>query len=218
MKTQRGALSQNGGKITLTQADNSRSVFLVDYLGRVTNSAYSGANAPALTTSSEYYTNGLLKAVTYPEGNRIEYYYDEASPSLRSRGNLVRVRRMPGPRGGPVLEATSQFNSWYNLPSGPKTDFNGNTATITLRSDHKDTEFVDSAGGREEFHDNDFGQMVYFKTIDGVVQKWQYRQDTGFLDWTSVGDDQVQYSYAPKTTGSSAPEQLGYATAVVDAE
>src|SRR5262249_29484589 len=85
----------------------------------------------------------------------------------------------------------------------------------TLRDDHKDTEFVDSPGGREEFRDNDFGQMVYFKTIDGVVQQWTYRQDTGFLDWTSVGDDQVHYSYAPKTTGSSAPEQLGYATALL---
>src|SRR5262249_17309016 len=156
----------------VTQADSSLMDMRFDAFGRLTNSVCSGARAATISNNTEYYTNGLLKAVTYPEGNRIEYYYDDANPALRSRANLVRVRRLPGPRGGATLEATNQFDSYYNLATGIKTDFNGNTAVLTLRPDHRDIQFIDNSGLRETFTDNDYGQLVRYQTIDGVVHQW----------------------------------------------
>jgi RHS repeat-associated protein len=210
-------LSNGGGRTQVIQADSSLMDMRFDAFGRVTNSIYSGSLAATVTNSTEYYTNGLLKAVTYPEGNRIEYYYDDNNPVLRSRANLVRVRRLPGPRGGPVLEATTQFDSYYNLAVGPKTDFNGNTSVITLRADHLDTDFIDNNGLRESFEDNDYGQLVHYQTVDGVVHEWQYDDLTGFLVSKTLGNNTITYGYAPASTGSSNPEQRGLATSETDA-
>src|SRR5690606_30566928 len=112
-------------------------------------------NGDEQKTVKEYYPNGLLKSITHPEGNRIEYVYDSENPSLRSRANVVKITKYPGPRGGPALQATSEFDDWYNLPAGIKTDFNTNSATITLSLDHRDTERITKAGLFETFTANE---------------------------------------------------------------
>lgn len=210
------AMSEGGARTTVTTADTASASYAFDSHGRVTETVTSGPLAATVTNRTEYWPNGLLKAVVAPEGNRTEYFYDDAAPSLRSRGNLVRVVRTPGPRGGAVLESRGHFDPWYNLPEGERTDYNGNTGTITLFPDHRDTESITQAGVRETFTVNEFGQMESHTTPDGIVERTFYNAD-GFVSIRQVGDFQTHYSYAPWTGATSDPTRRGRPSQILDA-
>jgi RHS repeat-associated protein len=136
---------------------------------------------------------------------------------LRSRANLLRIVKKPGPRSGPVLEATSEFDSWYNLPSGIKTDYNGNSATIVLTSDHRETERVTKGGKVERFTVNEFGMFESHTAIDGIVQSQTYTPE-GFIKTKSVGPLTTTYSYAPNSGVTSDQTLRGLPSQVIDPE
>ena len=209
------ALSAGNGAMKVTNPDQSTTRYKLDKFGRPLEIGLAAQNGDEQKTAKEYYPNGLLKSITHPEGNRIEYVYDSENPSLRARANVIRITKYPGPRGGPVLQATSEFDDWYNLPAGIKTDFNTNSATITLRLDHRDTERVTKAGLFETFTANEFGQMERHVSIDGIVRQWTYTPD-GFVKTLSIGDVTTTYGYAPATGARSDFTLRGLASSETD--
>lgn len=209
------ALSLGNASAKVTNPDQSSTSYKFDPFGRPLETLLSAPNAPEQKTFTEYYPNGLLKSVTHPEGNKIEYVYDSTNPSLRSRANVTRVTKYPGPRGGPTLVATGEYDGWYNLPAGNKTDFRTNTAVITLRLDHRDTERVTMAGQMELFQANEFGQLEKHTSVDGIVREWSFNGD-GFVSAFKVGELVTSYSYAPATGVRSDFTKRGLSSSMTD--
>ena len=119
------AMSAGNGSVKFTSPDASLAEMRFDSFGRVTQSTLSGPTGVSETNRTIYYPNGLVAAIIRPMGGRTDFYYDTNNPSLRSRGNLVRVRKTPDSRGGPVLEASSHFDPVYNLQEGENFDYRG---------------------------------------------------------------------------------------------
>ncbi|PYM16320.1 MAG: hypothetical protein DME18_01785, partial [Verrucomicrobia bacterium] len=114
-----------------------------------------------------------------------------------------------------MLVATGQFDDWYNLPAGPKTDYNGNISTIELTPDHRDTAAITIGTDRETFEANGFGQIVRHTAIDGVETRQTYNSD-GFLATRSVGPFTTVYSYANLIGGVSDPGLRGLPSIITD--
>ncbi|HYG23695.1 MAG TPA: Ig-like domain-containing protein [Verrucomicrobiae bacterium] len=210
------ALTSGIANAKVTNPDASTTSYKFDKFGRPTEVQLAGAAGDApQKTLTEYYPNGLIKSVTHPEGNRIEYIYDTNHPALRARANVRQVTKTPGPRGGPVLTATAEYDYWYNLPSGIKTDFRGIEAAITLRLDRRDTERVTKAGQVETFTANDFGQIVKHVAIDGITREWVFRED-GFLQAMKIGTLETRYGFAPATGVRSDFTLRGLPSSVTD--
>ncbi|MGV3774763.1 MAG: Ig-like domain-containing protein, partial [Verrucomicrobiales bacterium] len=210
------ALAAGNGTSVMTNTDNSVGTMSFDKFGRITQSVLQDSRGRFETNRQEFYTNGLVKAIISPEGDRTEFFYDDNNPSLRSRGNLVRLRKVPGPRGGPVLEATTQYNPLYNLTEGEKTDFNGVATTIVLNGDKKATDRVSRGGEREIFTVNEYGQVESETSMDGITTTYQYDDQTGFIVSKTVGAAQTRYLYAPLNGATSDPGLRGKPSQVID--
>lgn len=210
------SLSEGSGRTTVVAPDGLTSDFHFDAFGHPTQTVLApGGGSSPLTNHAEYYPNGLLKSVTYPEGNSMEYVYDSENPSLRSRANLVKVTKKPGPRGGPVLETTSEFDDWYNLPAETRRDFNGNIITITLTGDHRDTASITKGTDTEFYAANAFGQMTSHTAVDGVITRSVYDSD-GFLAESWIGPYKTAYGYPNLLGLTSDPGLRGLASQVTD--
>ncbi|PYS47430.1 MAG: hypothetical protein DMG13_27965, partial [Acidobacteria bacterium] len=209
-------LSEGNGRAAVVAPDGLTSDFHFDAFGRPTQTVLtpSGPLSP-LTNHAEYYPNGLLKSVIYPADNSMEYVYDSENPSLRSRANLIKVTKKPGPRGGPVLETTSGFDDWYNLPAGTRRDFNGNIVTITLTPDHRDTASITKGTDTEFYAANEFGQMTSHTAVDGVITKSVYNPD-GFLAESWIGPYKTTYGHANLLGLTSDPGLRGLVSQVTD--
>lgn len=185
------AMAQGNGSTEITAQDQSKIKHVFDKFGRPIETTFTGTNGADRVNTATYYPNGLLRSMTYPEGNSVLYIYDTNNPSLRSRGNLTMVVKSPGPRGGPTLVANTQYDSWYNLAAGIKKDFNDVEAIINLRSDHRDVEEIRIGDHVEKFEGNQFGLQTKYTGIDGTEQSWTYTPD-GFVDTFTAGSGAVQ--------------------------
>lgn len=199
------AMSAGNQIATVTTPDGSTTEYTFDELGHPTKVRLSGARAAPEETVTTYFPDGLVESITYPEGNRTEYTYDSASPHLRSRGNILRIRKVAGPRGGPDLEASTEFDSFYNLPSGANRDYSGHVARITLFSDHRDTQSVTKGGVPESYTVNEFGQMTGHTAYDGVVRAWAFNANTGFLSSQGVGGLNTTFLYLSRFSQRGLP-------------
>jgi len=103
------ALSAGVGSCKITAADASVTDYAFDKFGHPQKVVLSGADAPTQETKTDYYPNGLVHMVTSPEGNSIEFTYDSENANLRSRANIIKIQKHPGPLGGAELVSTSQF-------------------------------------------------------------------------------------------------------------
>jgi RHS repeat-associated protein len=202
------ALSQGNGKSKFVGQDKSTTEYSFDKLGRPLEVKLGKEGEPTETSSFTYNEHGLVKTITYPEGNSEEFTYDENNSSWRSRGNVLTIVKKPGPRGGPTLTASSTYDSTYNQPL-TKTDYNGNQATMSLRSDKKDSETVTLGNETETYRRNEFGQLEKFTAADGVVHEFHYNSD-GYLEWKQTGPNRTEYFYTGK------PGQLGLPSTVRD--
>jgi RHS repeat-associated protein len=213
------ALAQGNGAVEVTAADQSKIQHVFDKFGRPIQTTFTGTNGAPRVNTSTYYPNGLLRTLTYPEGNSITYIYDTNNPVLRSRGNLTMVIKSPGPRGGPILTANTQYDPWYNLAAGAKTDFNGVPAQIMLRPDHRDVQEINIAGNIERFEGNDLGLQTKYVGIDGVEQRWTYTPE-GFIDTMIAGSGAAQlitrYVYSPVGSFTSDQTRRGLASSIID--
>jgi RHS repeat-associated protein len=215
------SLAEGNGGVEITTADQSKIKHTFDKFGRPLVTEFLGTNGAPRKNIASYYPNGLLRSMTYPEGNSITYIYDTNNPSVRSRGNLTMVIKSPGPRGGPTLTANTQYDYWYNLPAGIKTDFNGVEAQITLRPDHRDTQEIRIGSATEQFVGNDFGLQTKYIGIDGVEQSWTYNAD-GFVDTLTSGSGAAElttrYIYEPIGGATSDQTKRGFPSAIRDAK
>lgn len=81
-----------------------------------TNRNINPLDPPTFVTTHTYNADGERTSTTFPEGNRIEYTFDENNPDRFQQGNLIRITRLPGPRGGDQTQITTtrQFEPIYN--------------------------------------------------------------------------------------------------------
>ncbi|PYJ83614.1 MAG: hypothetical protein DME22_15370 [Verrucomicrobia bacterium] len=114
-----------------------------------------------------------------------------------------------------MLVATGQFDNWYNLSAGTKTDYNGNISTIELTSDHRATAAITLGTDRETYDVNEFGQIVRHTAIDGVETSQTYN-GVGFLATRSIGPLTTTYGYANLTGGVSDPGLRGLPSIITD--
>jgi RHS repeat-associated protein len=187
-------LSAGNGSATAKGPDGSETAYQFDKFGRPSEFTLSGNAAPPQKTIIDYHDNGLTKTETFPEGNVTEYEYDVENLNIRSRGNLLRVTKKPGPRGGPILTASTQYDPTYNLPAGTKTDYNGVEAFISLTPDKRDTHQITLGGQTETYAVNEFGQVTNHVAIDGVVRAMAYNAN-GFIASESLGGFASIYEY-----------------------
>lgn len=161
----------------------------------------------SLITLQDFDTDtGLLIRTTLPERNSVEYLYDTNNPSLRSRGNLVEIRRIADAvRGGGTLTATFTNEAHYQLPSGTSKDFNGNTITTTWDANflEKKVEFGSPKVAETAMTLNSHGQISVFVNTDGVRSERKYVEATGFpdkiIEGTGSNPPTTSYSYGSGT-------------------
>jgi RHS repeat-associated protein len=200
------AVAAGGASTTVGAADNSNAQFAFDKEGLPQEIKYSGGGA-ANASVKYVYTNGLLGQVIYPEGNSITYVYDFGNGVLRSRGNLIRMKRDGGARSAdPVPEATFAYDNKYNFSSGTHHDFNGNQIIYEPDAAGKDIgriryeagPGITPTSGTEEMHRNDYGQIEVYKTIEGFETHFGYDSAKGFMiSETRVDAGTTGYAYTP---------------------
>lgn len=208
------SLAAGGGISSFSDSTGFKADYQFDKLGHLTNSVVQGTNMMTITNSTEYWSDGSVKRTIFPEGNSIEYYYDTNNPSLRSRGNCLATVRNPGPRGGPVLTSTVNYDPWYNLEAGDLVDFNGNITHIDLDGDHLDAQVITKAGERETIYHNDCGQISIHTSIDGIESAFAYTSD-GFVWTESLGAHQETSNYTSAGGGANA-HLRGLPSSIID--
>ncbi|MBU4405659.1 MAG: Ig-like domain-containing protein [Candidatus Aminicenantes bacterium] len=92
------------------------------------------------TTKFDYNTDGLVKTVTMPMGNKKEFFYDSGNAERRARGNVLRVVETPDSRGGGTLTTVYTYEPNTNQvismtdPKGNITTYNRQNAAGNLDS------------------------------------------------------------------------------------
>lgn len=211
------AMAAGNGSVKVTSPGSAVADLKFDSFGRSTQTIMTGPAGAPETNRTVFYTNGLVAAIIRPMGGRTEFHYDTNNPSLRSRGNLVLVRKIPDVRGGPVLEARSNFDERYNLTEGENFDYRGTRSVVTLFPGAKDIQFVSKEGETESFSVNEFGQVEQHKSVDNVVTETLFNGD-GFPQFHRVGPNQSIFSYAPVGGAASDPGRRGKPSSVQDPE
>ena len=104
------------------------------------------SSTTALVTEYTYNYNAEQAAVTYPEGNRVEYTYDEVNPDRLQQANLLREDDIPDPDvGGEPLVTTYAYEPVFNQvisETNPAED----TTTYTYDDSGNRTAITDALG------------------------------------------------------------------------
>ena len=81
-----------------------------------TNRNINPLDPQAFITIHTYNADGERTSTTFPEGNRLEFTYDESNPNRFQQGNLIQTVHVPGPRAGDQtqLTTTQQFEPIFN--------------------------------------------------------------------------------------------------------
>jgi RHS repeat-associated protein len=187
------ALAGGNGGVKTIAPDNAQTAYSFDGSGRVTRALLTGDEGPPQETKTDYFENGLVKTITYPEGNKLHFHYDFTNRVLRSRGNILRVEKDPGPRPGNRHASETTYDAYYNLALS-KQDFNGVISTIELTPDRREKEKITKADHTETYEANEFGQIIRHTAYDGVTRRWSFNE-SGFLTSRSLGDLVTTYQY-----------------------
>lgn len=208
--TENSASGNENATRAATTADGARTRYTLDTHGRVKDIELTGPAGDPATWEMRHDGHGRLEFIRYPEGNSVEIHYDTANPVLRSRDNVVRMVRDPGPRGGGVITTRYAFDHWYNLPSGAQVDENGEVHTYSLASDHRTVERIQHGSDGETVRQhNGYGQLTFAGAADGGEQRFYHDATTGFLEREERGSMAVRYFY-----DGSIAARLGAATRV----
>jgi len=176
-----------------------------DKYGNVNTTTVTGTTGGTATEVTSNTADGLLFYDLHPEGNWETITYDSANPVFRSRGNRTAVTKNPGPRGGPVITESYNYDPRYNLPAGDQVDANGFHITCTLTADGLSVAKADYNGaGTRAFTYNPNGQLTDSVNEDGVERSIAYDPNTGFVEAESSGAIAYAYAY-----DNSIPSQLG---------
>ena len=111
------------GETEVVDRNGNHTVYQFNSLGNIvkvkeyTNRDVRPSEPEFYETRYEYNAEGELIRQTYPEGNLVEYVYDEANPNRFQQGNLIaEVRRADPDRGGDqaVITTTYTYELIYN--------------------------------------------------------------------------------------------------------
>ena len=189
------ALAQGGATSTITEPDGSTSSMLLDDRGLPTKITLAGTGGDARDYQYVHTPDGRVEMIGEPAGNAVEYSYDDGNQNLRSRGNLIKIRRTAGALPGGDLEATFAYDASYNQQSGTQTDFGGNALGYTLTDNGRQVGSISYPGvGSETFTFNGFGQVTTHDLPDGVQLGYGY-DDSGYLKSEQRGGFTATYTY-----------------------
>jgi YD repeat-containing protein len=108
---------------TVTDRNGNRTEYQFNQLGNIvrrrefTNRKIRPGDPEFFETRYEYNKDGELTKVIYPEGNTVEYVYDDTNPDRFQQGNLLSEIRRPDPkRGGDqaFIKTTYAYEPIYN--------------------------------------------------------------------------------------------------------
>ncbi len=204
------AVASGNARTTITKPDQTQ--FQFEFKpdarpGKLTSSGSGAAPAPI----NYDYTNGLVRKITYPEGNSVTYRYENGpTVPLRSRANVADILRDKGPRpGDPIPEATFSYNQDFNFPTGLHLDHNGNQIQYRLATDGRDIGRITYPGaGDVVMTYNSFGQVLSITSVEGVETSYSYRVTDGFTDQEAEGHLQTRYTYAGSTGARGLPNTV----------
>ncbi len=105
-------VDRNGNRRELVHNEDGNLVEEWEFTNRNVNSA----DPDRFGTMHRYNTNGERTRTLFPEGNSIEYTFDDTNPDPLQQGNLLRVRQLAGPRAGDqnLLISTFRYEPIYN--------------------------------------------------------------------------------------------------------
>src|SRR5207244_8241147 len=89
------SMAGGSGKTVVTAPDSSTADFSFNADARPSSIKLKVGSVDDAETKFEY-EHGLVKKLTYPEGNSVTYGYDTNNSSLRGRANLLSIMRDPG--------------------------------------------------------------------------------------------------------------------------
>ena len=110
--------------------NGNRTVHIHNVLGNLleerveTNRDVNSADPDVFVTRHTYNADGERLSTTYPEGNQVEYTYDD-NQDRHQQGNLIAITGFPGPRDGAQsqIRVTLQYEPFYNqllVETGPR--------------------------------------------------------------------------------------------------
>jgi YD repeat-containing protein len=145
----------------------------------------------ASLTDYTYNPDGLLKSITYPAGNRIEYRYDDGAANRLAQSNLLEVRRVADAARGcdglgatpcpPLVTAYTYDPAFQQLKT--LTDARGATTTYAYdaRGNLTQVTFPNVTVGpaapqaaSERWTYNAWGQPLTFTDPEGAVTRYEY--------------------------------------------
>lgn len=208
---------QGAGKAggTGERATGAKVTYGFNAFGQANLVTRSGPGADDASMGVEYHEDpemrGLVKRVTGRLGDvmSVEYFN---GPLIRSKPNIRRIVHTPDKRGGsPISRSFGGYDLRYNLPTGAAVNENGKTITYQLGEGGREIEQVDFGdGGAVRLGYNPYGQQELEVDPNGVVQRWRYRANDGFLGSQQVGDVETRYAYE-----GSLPGALGVPSRVI---
>ncbi|PIR16399.1 MAG: hypothetical protein COV46_08445, partial [Deltaproteobacteria bacterium CG11_big_fil_rev_8_21_14_0_20_49_13] len=159
-------------------------------------------------TTHAYNLDGLITSTTYPEGNSVEFKYDDVSQP--SRGNLKEVKRIADPDrgGGDPLVTSYVYEPLYNKPVAI-TDPKQRTIAIQYDSKGNAVSIERPMGLVRKFQYNDNGQVTKMIDEAGAVTDYLYKDDY------IIGS--VQDAVGLALTKSVVRDALGNITSFTDA-
>lgn len=168
------------GNVTEMSSDkDNRCVLRREYTGRAPNPdgpTTDVANRPTgklrptdpdfFNTQYDWNCDSLLTRVLHPNQNEVQYVYDEANLSPRSRGNLLQKTRLPGALGGDQVQIVEFFeydpgiNFDHNLVT-QYIDGRGSVASFVYDIEGNLTQATDRiASVVDDYTYNGFGQIT----------------------------------------------------------
>jgi YD repeat-containing protein len=135
------------------------------------------------TTTFEYliregeeksFNEGLIKKITYPLGNTVEYSYDIGNDNRRSRANITEVKQTPDSRGGEKQTTVYTYENDTNMVksiTGPK----GNTTQFEISKLTGNMDQVTYPGGKVYLYTyNTYGQSETVTDPLSKITRYSY--------------------------------------------
>ena len=205
------AIAAGTGKTVIEAPDKSTAEFSFNSEGRPASVVLKGARAADAPTRFEY-ERGLVKKVTYPEGNSVTYGYDTNNPNIRAHGDLRSITRTPDPnRGGPSIPTASfsPCDQRYHFPVNTFTDFNSQQINYQPTADGLDVgKTIYPVAGTVEKRYNQFGQIAFERSIEGFETSYTLYNSDGFLERKLNGSLPTTYTYLGVSGARGLPETV----------
>jgi RHS repeat-associated protein len=157
------------------------------------------ADGPPETTGYSYESDLLIKRITFPKGNWVEYVYDSENVNLRSRANVLEIRRSGGAVDQLEAHRSLHYDERYNLLQGDQRDFENNLIGVSLENEGRDISEVEYSSygfASSTHHDASTGQLRSETSEEGIEETYDYDESTGFLVESTLGQVSTEFAYA----------------------